>query len=83
MNNNKDAQREAFRLKNEKRKASRDHEAREADRFKGELLALGLYNHYRFEAQLKAKKKAQEEKKAREEARRGRPGRAPYKPHRR
>jgi len=80
--NNREAQREAFRLKNERRKVSRDQETREANRAKGELLGLGLYNPYRFEAQQKAKKQAQAEKKARQGARRVGPGRASNQPHR-
>lgn len=80
MINNKDAQREAFRIKNERRKAARNNEAREANRLKGELLGLGLYNPYRFDAQQKAKKQAQAEMKARQGNRRVSSGRVPNKP---
>ena len=65
MANNREDQKEAFRKKNEKRKAARDPMIREANQAMGDYLRLGLYNARRFDIQQKAKRERLAEIEAR------------------
>ena len=74
MAHNREDQKEAFRKKNEKRKAARDPMIREANQAMGDYLSLGLYNAKRFNNQQEAKRERLAQKEAKKAKANHRPG---------